>query len=280
LLLGVAAAGGVVAAGAAGVALLPGSVTNRLGLGPDPDPYIPDAPEGEIRLETVRSEARGQDVQLFTAVPAGHGDGAGLPVVIVLHGATGRPADYQGFGLGRFLTAAVQAGTPPFVLAGADGGLSRWEPAGTDDPQAMVVEEMPDWLAERGFDADRRAVWGWSMGGYGAARLAEEYPDWARAAALFSPAVAPGDAAFAEVDRLAGLPLSVCCGEQDRLYENVRAFVDALPTDPEMVTYGDGRHTRVYWNDQTLDAFAFLGRHLGPAHGLNGWVLGPRSSPR
>ncbi len=262
VLLGAAGVTGVVAAGAVGVTLLPDRVTNQLGLGSTPDPYVPDAPEGRVTLETLRSEARGVDVQLFTAVPAGFADGAGLPVVVVLHGSSATAADYQGFGFGRFLSAAVRAGVPPFALAGADGGGTRWEPSGGDDPRSMVVEEMPRWLAQRGFDAQRRALWGWSSGGYGALRLAEEHPGWALALAAFSPAVIAGDAVFAGVSALAGLPLAVWCGEQDQLYDDVRALVEALPTPPESATYGDGRHTRVYWNDQTLDAFAFLGGHL------------------
>jgi hypothetical protein len=70
-----------------------------------PDPFIPDAPEGVVKLETVHSAARGQDVDLFTAVPHGYGSGAGLPVCLILHGATARPKDFQPFGLPRFLTA-------------------------------------------------------------------------------------------------------------------------------------------------------------------------------
>ena len=254
-------AAGVTVGLAASWPLLPSGFKRRLGLGPDP--YIPDAAEGTITLETVASAARGSDVSLFTAVPAGYGDGAGLPVVVVLHGATGRPTDYQEFGLGRFLTAAVEAGSPPFVLAGADGGTLRWEPqANGDDPQRMVRDEMPQWLSERGFDAARRAVWGWSMGGYGALRLAEVAPRWAQATAAFSPAVTPGDPVFADVDRLATQPLGVWCGTDDALYDGVRAFVDRLPVKAEAGSFSPGGHTRVYWNSQTLAAFDFLASHL------------------
>lgn len=253
---------GVAAAGGAAYAVLPPRYTRWSGTAPDP--FIPDAAEGRIRLETVRSAARGRDVGLFTAVPAGHGDGAGLPVVVVLHGSSATAADYQSFGLGRFLTAAVDAGAEPFVLAGADGGLLRWEPdpAGGDDPRQMVLEEMPEWLAERGFDADRRALWGWSMGGYGVLGVAETDPAWARAVAAFSPAIAPGDAVFGGVDALAGQPLGIWCGTNDGFYDSVQALVAALPEPPEIASYGSGAHTRVYWNDQTVDAFAFLGSHL------------------
>jgi S-formylglutathione hydrolase FrmB len=236
----------------------------RLGLVDLPEPFIPDAPEGRVRLETISSAARGREVQLFTAVPHGFGDGAGLPVVVVLHGVSATAADYRPFGLPRFLTAAVRRGAAPFVLAGADGGVQYWEPDATsgDDPQAMVLEEMPRWLDRRGFDASRRALWGWSMGGYGGLRMAEVSPGWARAVAAFSPAVGPGDAVFADVEALAGTALGLWCGTDDSLYDKVRALVDALPRPPAVATFDRGGHTRVFWNDQTLPAFAFLSEQL------------------
>ncbi len=253
--LAVLAAGGV-----AGWALMPGRFKLLLGLGPDP--YIPDSPEGQVRLETVTSRARGQDVDLFTAVPAGHGDGAGLPVVVVLHGSSATAADFQPYGLARFVTAAVERGAPPFVLAGADGGQNSWEPAGDDDAQAMVIDELPRWLADRGFDAERRVLWGWSMGGYGALRIAEVEPGWAAAVAAFSPAVDAGDAVFDGVDALAPTPLGIWCGDDDSFRPAVEELLDVLPVEPELVSLGDGAHTRVYWNDHTLEAMDWVAGHL------------------
>ncbi len=247
--------------GGAGYAAMPESLKLRLGWGADP--YIPDAPEGRVRLETVYSTARGHEVDLFTAVPAGYGDGKGLPVVVVLHGASATASDLESFGLPRFLTASVRAGTEPFALAGADGGATSWEPgADGDNPRRMVVEEMPRWLTERGFDPGRRALWGWSMGGYGALRIAELDPGWAAAVAAFSPAVGTGDAVFDAAGALAPTPLAIWCGREDALYASVRALVDSLVRRPEIVSYADGGHTRVFWNDHTLEAFEFLGRHL------------------
>lgn len=230
-------AAGTAVVGGAGFALAPDRLKRRLGLGPDP--FVPDAPEGQIRVETVPSQARGRDVDLFTAVPAGYGDGADLPVVVVLHGASATAADFREFGFGRFLTQAVRDGAEPFALAGADGGVLRWEPDpdGGDDPQAMVVEEMPRWLADRGFDATRRALWGWSMGGYGCLRLAEAHPEWPLAVAAFSPAIGSGDSVAAEAGELANLPLGIWCGTSDPFYEEVKAFTAALPTPPEVQTY-------------------------------------------
>ena len=261
LLIGGAGVVGLGALGTAGWELAPYSVKARLGL--VPDPYIPDAAEGQVRLETVKSRALGGEVDLFTAVPAGHGDGVNLPVVVILHGASASAARFQEFGLGRFLTAAVERGAPPFVLAGTDDGPTGWVPDGSGaDPQAMVLDEMPGWLAERGFDADRRALWGWSRGGYGVLRLAEVAPGWARAAAMFSPAVIEDDEVFDGLDALAPLPLGFWCGIEDPFVGAVRDLVDDLPVEPEMLTYAEGGHTRVFWNDHTLDAFSWLAAEL------------------
>lgn len=259
LLGGALVATGTVGAGAYAVA--PGRFRRMLGMGRDAS--VPTAPEGTVRLERVMSQARGREVDLFTAVPDGYGDGAGLPIVAVLHGGTATASEFRGFGLGRFLTQAVRDGAEPFVLAGADGGVLRWEPDPSgDDPQTMVLEELPMWLSDRGYDADRRALWGWSMGGYGVLRLAESHPAWPRAVAAFSPAMGPADSTFADADQLADVPLGLWCGTDDPLNANARAFLQVLPAEPEVASFSAGGHTRVYWNDQTLDAFAFLSRHL------------------
>ena len=232
-----------------------------------PHAHIPSAPEGRVRLEQVYSHARGRTVDLFTAVPHGHGDGAGLPVCLILHGVTATASDYQGFGLGRFLTAAVERGAPPFVLAGADGGLLYWEPdpASADNPQKMVTDEMPHWLAARGFDATRVAAWGWSMGGYGVLRLGEVRPGWLRAVAAFSPDVTHRAIVASDDGVYRTTPLGVWCGRSDPLYRDVRAFVAQLPRRPQVLSYGDGAHTRAYWDSVTLPAFAFVAGELEKA---------------
>ena len=255
---------GVVGLGAVGgVALTSDAVQQRLGL--LPDPFVPDAPEGRVRVETVRSEAMRGETGLFTAVPAGHGDGAGLPVVLVLHGSSASVTDYRGpgFGFGRFVTAAVQRGAPPFVLAGTDDGPAGWVPDGSGpDPQRMVVEELPRWLAARGFDADRRVLWGWSRGGYGVLRLVEAHPGFARAAALFSPAVVSPDVVYDDLDALARLPLGIWCGTSDPFVDGIRSLVRGLPAPPQRLTYAPGAHTRQFWNAHTLDMLHWLTGHL------------------
>ncbi|MBV9951611.1 MAG: esterase, partial [Acidimicrobiia bacterium] len=121
----------------------------------------------------------------------------------------------------------------------------------------------PRWLDARGFDAERRAVWGWSMGGFGALRLAETDRGWMRATAAFSPAIASGDAVFSDVARLAGSELGVWCGDDDPFRHATQELVDRCRPEPAVVSFSPGGHTRNYWNDHTLAALRFLAAHLG-----------------
>lgn len=242
-----------------------------------PDGTIPDVPAGDVRLETRRSDARGTDVGLFTAVPEGHGAGEGLPVCLVLHGASATTADYERFGFGRFLTAAARAGVPPFVLVGVDGGRKLWRSAGpedADDPQRMLIDEVPAWLDDRGFDWDRRAAWGWSMGGFGALLLAEALDGGLAAVAAFSPAL-PDDPedlpptddgrprdVWSGADRLAGTPVGLWCGTADPLIDRVRRFAEDLDPAPAIAAWARGDHERGYWDRITPDAFRFVGEAL------------------
>ena len=250
----------VVGAGAIAVAAAVSGYRHRL---PAFDPVIPAAPTGDERLERRASVMRGKTVDFYTAVPAGYGDGKGLPICLVLHGATARPADFPRLGLGRFLTDAVRRGTPPFVLAGADGDRLSWRPSAGDDPQRMVHEEIPLWCQQRGFDVSRRTLWGWSMGGYGALLLAEAFPRWASAVAAFSPAVQPGDDVFGAAGLLRGTPVGLWCGRQDPLLGAVSAFREGLPEPPAAGSFTDGRHNMAYWSRQIPAAFDFVGRRLG-----------------
>jgi predicted esterase len=260
MLLASAGLTGATLTGVVGWRVMPNQAKQVLGLAPEP--WVPDAPEGVVRVERVRSAAMGVDLDLFTAAPNGFGDGNGLPVVVVLHGASASARDLRAFGLGRFVTAAVRAGTPPFVLAGTDDGPVGWTSAGGSDPPAMLREELPGWLEQRGFAADRRGLWGWSRGGYGALAFAAANPRWARSLALFSPALGEGDPLLAGLGSLDQLPVGLWCGEDDAFADGTRAVANALPRRPEVGVFDPGGHTRVFWNDHTLTAFDWLASHL------------------
>ena len=254
------------AAGLGGLAVATGlvSLPGRLQLGQDEGPVgvIPAVPAGKITLTKVRSAARGRSVGFWTAVPDGHGTGVGLPVCLVLHGASATTANYTAFGFGQFLTAAVRAGVPPFVLAGADGGVTFWKGSGTDDPQRMLREEVPAWCTARGFDVTRVAAYGWSMGGFGSLLAAERNPGWLRAVAALSPAVGAGDDVFAGVSHLRGTPVGLWCGLSDPLLPAVQQLARDLPGGPAKAAWSAGAHRRVYWNRVTPEAFALVGHAL------------------
>ena len=128
----------------------------------------------------------------------------------------------------------------------------------------MVHEEVPDWCDERGFDVSRLSAWGWSMGGYGALRLAEVHPGFLRAVAAFSPAVSHGDRVLADAESLAGTAIGLWCGRQDGLFEPVQQLEEVLPEPKAAGDYQPGRHTRGYWNRVTPAAFDFVAGVLAP----------------
>ena len=250
LIAGTAVAGGAALAG-----------WSRLYPGSDPV-VVPDVPLGDERLERPASAARRQDVDFYTAVPDGHGDGRGLPVCLVLHGASTTAADFPRLGLGRFLTEAVRRGAKPFVLAGATGDRLSWRPSDVDDPQRMVHEEIPRWCRDRGFDTTRLAACGWSMGGYGSLLLAETFPGFLRAVAAFSPAVSPGIDVVTGAGRLRGTPIGLWCGRQDGLLDDVQELERALPAPKAAGSYEDGRHNFGYWSRCLPAAFSFISASL------------------
>lgn len=262
--------GGAAAVGAVGAAAvvkrserieIPGRI-RRIWEGSGPTADVPDATAGEVTYEVRRSEARGADVGFFTAVPDGYGDGAGLPVCIVLHGASARADDFEGFGLPNFLTLVVESGSSPFVLVGADGGPNRWQAVGDDDPQRMLREEVPAWCEERGWDTSRVAAHGWSMGGYGALLAAARNPGWLRSVAVLSPALGGGELASIG-DRLDGDRIAMWCGTADAVYGAAAELASSLAPAPAIAEFTpDGRHTREYWNTVTEPALAFVAESL------------------
>jgi dienelactone hydrolase len=260
-----AAIAAIATAGAAtGVLPMPGRI-RRMFEDTGPDGTIPDVAAGITTFETRVSQARGREVGFYTAVPAGHGGGAGLPVCLVLHGASATTADYERFGFAQFLTAAVRAGAPPFVLAGADGGRTRWVGDGAgDDPQAMLLDEVPAWSADHGFDTSRLAAYGWSMGGYGALLAAIRNPGRLRAVAALSPAVGHDDEVANHAAELDPARTAIWCGTADSLHDAVEDMASHIPGGPAIEAYAPGAHTRGYWNRITPDAFAFVGAALTP----------------
>lgn len=278
----VIAVAGVSAGGIAGHALAEGALPGRafvfghLGLD-GPDGVIPQVAPGSRVDGSFVSQARGGLATGWTiALPPGaRSDGRGLPVAVVLHGkgashSSAFSEDY--LGLDRFLSAAVEGGATPFAIASVDGGDSYWHTrADGEDSAAMVVDEFLPLLAKKGLDVERLALLGWSMGGYGALRLAAHLGrEQVVAATAMSPALwlqfadsAPGafdDEAdfersniFGHQRELDGTKVRIDCGEEDPFYSATEDYVHGFPNLPAG-GFQPGSHDVGYW------------RRMAPAH--------------
>jgi S-formylglutathione hydrolase FrmB len=287
LLLGGA---GVVAAGlvAAGVGIeqgrLPGRPFLQAHLGLDgEDGVIPDVEPGPELEDSFVSTARGgAEVGWSLILPPG-GEQESLPVVVALHwlGADHRLLTGRELGLDRYLAQHVQDGGTPFAIAAPDGGTGYWHPHDGDDAGAMVTDELLPILQQRGYDTTRIGLLGWSMGGYGALRLAGLRGSEATAAvvasspALWSDADDASPSGFSDADeyekysvfhdqeRLDGIPVRVDVGTGDPFYRDVQDYVQGFPDGAELTsTFEPGGHTPGYWRRMLPAQLAFLGKRL------------------
>ncbi len=273
-------AGGVVAAGAlAGAGWLveeddlPGRsrLYDALGRNGAGTPF-PDGPAGHLVSGEFRSAAReGASTGWTVAYPHGTPTDARLPVLVVLHGRGGdHTTAFTDLGLDRYLSTAVAEGATAYAVATVDGGPGYWrpEPDGADSGR-MVVEELVPLLERRGLDVGRLALAGWSMGGYGALRLAGLDLLPARSVAALSPAVhrrepSERDDVLGHPERLVGMPLQISVGEGDSYRPIDDDLVERLRGAGVDVEFhgGPGAHEARYWRGYLPALVDFTGRHL------------------
>jgi len=217
--------------------------------------------------------------------------GGRVPVVVALHGYGSDESILTTLGLDVALGEAVAAGMPPFVLAAIAGGDGYWHPRrdGTDAGRMAVEEFLPSLAAAQlaAGDAYRVGLMGWSMGGYGAIRLAEQLgPDRVSVVVAASPALwlhsgdtpqgAFDDAedfrrndVFAHRDLLRRIPVRADCGLSDPFLAATRSFVSGLAPAPS-ASFAPGGHDNAYWRTLVAGQVAFLGAALA------GTTLHPR----
>jgi S-formylglutathione hydrolase FrmB len=233
-----------------------------------------------IRFERVYSAARHREVTLAFYLPTG-ANPRGLPMSILLHGLHGDARHASVGDLAEVLTSAVAKGSvPAFGFVAVDGGDNYWhEYMPGDDPMAMLLDEIPQWLKERGY-GEPFAVTGVSMGGFGAllyARRRAERGDPIAAAAAISPGLITtwpemakrhafkDEAEWASLDPLRHLEstgptaLGVWIGDRDRFIEGTRRFMRDVR--PEVATVKPGGHDDGFYRKVTPDVVQFLAKY-------------------
>lgn len=242
----------------------------------------PSAQEA-ITVERVRSRARGRDVNLVTILPAGVST-TWLPACLLLHGLNADAQHAAPAGLAEQLSAAVSRGRiPPFAFVAVDGGNNYWHDNRGDNAMAMLLDEVPGWLADRRLgDANGVpfACAGISMGGFGSllyARRRNELGNPLRASAAISPGLLTSwremstRRAFRDnhqwasldplrnVDKLGTVPIGIWCGTEDHFIEGTRKFIKLAK--PEVGYTGPGGHGHSFYRRIVPDVLAFLGKH-------------------
>ncbi|HEV2778990.1 MAG TPA: alpha/beta hydrolase-fold protein [Actinophytocola sp.] len=235
----------------------------------------PAAPAETVSAEQVHSPARGGSVELITIRPAGVG--GLLPVCVALHGRSSGARMFLDLGVPELLDQVVAAGVRPFAVAAVDGGDTYWvakDPK--DDPQRMLLEDLPQWLANRGFASAPSAALGISMGGYGAlnyarnpgltavaavsAALFTNWPDARLRNAFAGEAQWQATDPLRHVQEIAQVPLGVWCGTGDPFIAANRQLIDKAK--PKVAALAAGDHDAAYWRRILPDVLRFIGASM------------------
>lgn len=240
---------------------------------------IPQVSHGPIQTATFHSTARGRDVSYSIFWPRGPRP---RHLVLALHGYGGDHASVENdLGMSEFQAQAIAGGTPPFAVVSVDAGGGFYHPFQGDDASAMILNELLPRLAHEGLDTRRIGLYGWSMGGYGALRLATLLGSRrvagvaAISAALWQSATdapAVSFAGAADYTRysvmhaqaaLSGIPLRLEDGDGDPFLNADREFVARFPPGSGVhLTVTSGGHNSGYWRSRLLGDLDFLGRRL------------------
>ncbi|MEU4444442.1 alpha/beta hydrolase-fold protein [Actinosynnema sp. NPDC050801] len=242
---------------------------------------VPAVKRAVVRVDRVHSRYRGREVDLLTMVPPGVPT-RDLPMSILLHGRYGTARLASVAGMEEVLVAAVNRGqVPPFGFVAVDGGDHYWhENVPGDDPMAMLLEEVPRWLAERGY-GEPFACTGVSMGGFGAllyARRRHERRESTRAVAAIAPALLTDWAEMAKrnafaspeqwasldplknMDKLGPTPIGVWVGDRDHFITGTRRFIAG--TKLAVASVLPGGHDDGLYRKVVPDVIRFLGKRV------------------
>lgn len=228
---------------------------------------FPDPRGAHVTRFALRSRLLGRTVHEIVVAP--RGGGSGRPVLVLLHGRNGHPQDFLNDQWFKEL-AALGRRAPDLVLV--DGGNHSYFHDRADGPWGRYVlqEAIPAGIARVHGDAQRVAIGGISMGGFGALDLALEHPGrfcavGGHSAALWrsggeTPAGAFDDAADFERHDVLALararrrPLGrarvwIDAGRDDPFFSADRELAGILRARGQPVQFhsGSGGHSHSYW---------------------------------
>jgi len=240
---------------------------------------------GTPTVERVYSAARGREVDLLIMQPT-KAPSKGLPMSLMLHGLHGNARHAAPTGLLKQLSSDVaKRAVPAYGFVAVDGGDNYWhENTPGDNPMAMLLEEVPRWLQQRGLagpDGLPFACAGLSMGGFGALlytrrRIERRQPP--AAVAAIAPALITSwpemskrrafhDATdwgsmdpLRHVDATKSVPTGVWCGTEDDFIGGVRRFIQEA--HPTVAHTAKGKHGDAFNRTVVPSVVSFLGKHV------------------
>jgi S-formylglutathione hydrolase FrmB len=151
----------------------------------------------EVRTTTMKSAALGRDVACVVHLPPSYAEGSKVyPVVYALHGLFERSQFWERRGLAAILDDLwARHALPELVVVAVDGGNSFFLNSPQGAYEDLVTKDTIAY-AESTYRVRReragRALFGVSMGGYAALRIALSHPDLFAAAATHSAMLLAG----------------------------------------------------------------------------------------
>jgi S-formylglutathione hydrolase FrmB len=235
----------------------------------------------------LASTATGRTHNWVLTYPSGHATTEHLPVAIVMHGTGGRASSMIGLGYPDRLQTLISAGkSQPYVLASIDADNGYYQRMGSRDYGKLVATEFLGFLAGRGLDTSRLALTGWSMGGWGALRLAERelhgkvkviaavstpaYSSWKRVPSYERTDMTKGqfnaNNFYHHPTLLAKPRIFLLCGKSDGFYPGNKAFAKVLDKAKGVrapkTSFTKGSHSASYWTSVASRQLQYVGKYL------------------
>ncbi len=181
---------------------------------------------------TVRSELLGRSLEQAVLVP--EGDGAGRPVLILLHGRSSSPDSMV---KGSFRDALDRLGKRAPVVVFANGGDHSYYHDRADGRWGsyLLREVIPETVRRYDADPSRVAIGGFSMGGFGAfdlARFRRFCAVGGHSAAMWRTGGETPEGAFDDAEDFARHDVMGAARANPRLYGKAKIWIDVGTEDP------------------------------------------------